>query len=150
MANGAEDAQVPVKTERREASAYQVRSLPNEDVCLWIKSIDNARVARHADPRLRTAAWRFIGIASAMVVMVIGLLLPTAYKLLAGYHVGQLEKEYRTLMDERRQLELDAAVLRSPENLERVAKALEMKPAPAKVHYLAVEGAALAMNQSKR
>lgn len=150
MAHGAEDAPVPVKVERREESAYQVRALPNEDVCLWIKAIDNARVSRHADPKLRTAAWRFIGIASAMAVMVIGLLLPTASKLLAGYHVGQLEKEYRALMVERRQLELDSAMLRSPENLERLARALEMKAAPAKVHYLAIEGAALAMNQTKR
>lgn len=148
--DGAEDALVPVRAERREESAFQVRALPNEDVCLWIKSIDNSRVSRHADPKLRTAAWRFIGIASAMVVMVIGLLLPTAYKLLAGYHLGQLQKEHRELMDERRQLELDASVLRSPDNLERLAKVLNMKPAPTKVHYLAVEGAALAMNQTKR
>jgi hypothetical protein len=150
MANGGEDARAPVKCGRSGESAFQVRALPNEDVCLWIKTIDNSRVSRHADPKLRTAAWRLIGIASAVSVLVVGLLLPAAYKMLAGYHLGRLENEHRELLLERRQLELDASVLRSQENLERLAKVHQMKPAPGKVHYLAVDGEALALNQPKR
>lgn len=150
MASGEENPRTPVRAERTGESFFHVRALPNEDVCLWIKTIDNSRVARHADPNLRTAAWRLIGIASAVSVLVVGLLLPAAYKMLAGYHLGQLEKEHRKLLLERRQLELDNSVLRSQENLERLAKAHQMKPAPKKVHYLAADGEALAMNQPKR
>jgi len=145
------EANLPVRLDEYERQDCFVRALPNEDVCLWIKTIDNSRVARHADPKVRNACWRFIGIASIVVLLVVGQLLPAAYRLLAGYQLNRLEKQHAELMDQRRTLQLDNAVLRSPRNLERLAKLHGMKPAPRRVHDIAVAGGeSLAMNRGAR
>ena len=75
------EANLPVKLGDYDQQDSFVRALPNEDVCLWIKTIDNSRVVRHADPKVRNACWRFIGIASVVVLLVVGQLLPAAYRL---------------------------------------------------------------------
>ena len=74
---------------------FALRALPNEDIALWVKSIDNSRVAQQRDPQVSGALWRYIGGAVAAVVLVVGLLLPGAYGWLAGYQLNKLEKEHR-------------------------------------------------------
>jgi len=146
-----DEANLPVRLGDGGRQDSFVRALPNEDVCLWIKTIDNSRVARHADPKVRNACWRFIGIASIVVVLVVGQLLPAAYRLLAGYQLNRLEKQHAELMELRRTLQLDNAVLRSPQNLERLAKAHGMKPAPSRVHDIApANEESLALNRGTR
>ena len=44
---------------------YALRPLPNEDIALWVKSIDNSRVAQQRDPKVNGALWRYIGGAVA-------------------------------------------------------------------------------------
>lgn len=145
------EANLPVRLDGYDRQDSFVRALPNEDVCLWIKTIDNSRVVRHADPKVRNACWRFIGIASIVVLLVVGQLLPAAYRLLAGYQLNRLEKQHAELMDMRRTLQLDNAVLRSPENLEQLAKLHGMKPAPQRVHDIAPAGEeSLALNRGAR
>ena len=146
-----DEANLPVRLGDGGRQDSFVRALPNEDVCLWIKTIDNSRVARHADPKVRNACWRFIGIASIVVLLVVGQLLPAAYRLLAGYQLSRLEKQHTELMELRRTLQLDNAVLRSPQNLERLAKAHGMKPAPGRVHDIApANEESLALNRGAR
>lgn len=145
------EANLPMQLDGYDRQDSYVRALPNEDVCLWIKTIDNSRVVRHADPRVRNACWRFIGIASIVVLLVVGQLLPAAYRLLAGYQLNRLEKQHAELMDIRRTLQLDNAVLRSPRNLEQLAKLHGMKPAPRRVHDIApADGTSLALNRGAR
>ena len=51
-------------------------AVPNEDVYLYVKHIDNSRVLREADPAARKTCWRLIGSSFAFAVLVIALLLP--------------------------------------------------------------------------
>lgn len=146
-----EGANLPVRLGEQDRQDCFVRALPNEDVCWWVKSLDNSRVVRHVDPKVRKACWRFIGIASFAVALVVGLLLPAVLRLMAGYQLTRLEKQQGELMEERRTLLFANTVLRSPRNLERLAKLHDMKPSLARVHDLApaAEGA-LALNRGAR
>lgn len=142
---------LPVRLGEQDRQDCFVRALPNEDVCMWLKTIDNSRVVRHVDPTVRKACWRFIGIASAAVALVVGLLLPAALRVMAGYQLGRLEKQHGDLMEERRTLLFANTILRSPQNLERLAKLHGMKPSLARVHDLTpVAEGALALNRSAR
>ena len=123
--------------------------LRNEDVCLLIKTIDNSRVVRHADPKVRNARWRFIGIASVVVLLVVGQLLPAAYRLLAGYQLNRLEKQHAELMDMRRTLQLTKRVLRSPNTLNNSPSYTVWKPLPRRVHDIApADEESLALNRA--
>ena len=54
----------------------KLRALPNEDVYLFTKRIDNSRVIRQADPQARARDWKFVGGASFAAMALIGMLLP--------------------------------------------------------------------------
>jgi hypothetical protein len=113
-----------------------------------VKAIDNSKVVRQADPRLLEACWRFISVASLVVILVVGLLLPHAYGMLAGYQLHKLQKEHETLLRQREALELDETRLLSPRRLEELA-ALQayVDPPPEKVVYLGPQDdRSLAMN----
>src|SRR4029077_7392917 len=76
-----------------EVDPFQVPPFPNEDVYFYVKHINNAQVLRESDPAARKVCWRLIGTSFAIAVVVIGLLLPTLYGLIAGYLVEALTAE---------------------------------------------------------
>ena len=115
----------------------RVRAFPNEDICLWVKTIDNSRVVRPKDPHLLEACWRMISVASLVVIVVLGLLLPNAYAMLEGYKLHKLERERDTLLREQASLELEESRLLSPQRLEELARMQEfVDPAPSRVVQL--------------
>ena len=77
----------------------KLRALPNEDVYLFSKRIDNSRVIRQADPKARARDWKFVGGATFAAMALIGMLLPSAYGLMAGYQLSQLQIENQKLHD---------------------------------------------------
>ncbi len=116
---------------------YRLRPLPNEDICLWQTPVDNTRVARQADPHIWSACWRFITAASAIAIIVMGMLAPNAYGVLAGYRLHKLQQEYLSLEEEHRQLKLAETTLLRPERLEQVAEERGLKhPKSGMVHQL--------------
>ncbi len=118
-------------------SPYRLRAYPNDDVCFWVKRIDNSRVTSPGDPRARMAFWRFATAASLALLLVVGVLLPKSYWLLAGYQVHSLERERESLIEERKLLEAEEARLLSPERLEELARYQELvDPPPDKVIHL--------------
>jgi len=120
-----------------EADPYEVPPFPNEDVYLYVKRLDNSRVLRESDPAARKVCWRLIGSSFAVAVVVIGLLLPTLYGLIAGYRMEALRQERQRLELDRASLELAEAKLLSPARLEELAKIQQfIDPAPQKVVYL--------------
>jgi cell division protein FtsL len=120
---------------------YCLRPLPNEDICLWETPVDNSRVVRHTDPALWSACWRFITMAALGVIVVVGLLLPNAYGMLAGYRLHKLEQEQQQLLAERRMLEMEYSRLVRTERLEELAERWEfVAPPPENVHYLRPSG----------
>lgn len=132
-----EETKSPSRPQNENIGRTALRALPNEDIYLYIKKIDNTRVIRETDPRAGASCWKTIGGFSMGVVMVVGLAVPSAYSLLAGYQIHALDQEKERLTRELSILELEEAQLLSPERLAEVAKALHfIDPAPARVQYL--------------
>jgi len=120
-----------------EVDPFEVPPFPNEDVYLYVKRIDNSQVLRESDPAARKVCWRLIGSSIAVAVVVIGLLLPTLYGLIAGYRMEALRQERQRLELDRASLELSEAKLLSPARLEALAKMQQfIDPAPQRVVYL--------------
>jgi hypothetical protein len=116
---------------------FEVPQFPNEDVYLYVKHIDNSRVHREADPAARKTCWRLIGSSFAFAVLVIGLLLPSLNRLMAGYKMEALRQERQRLELDRASLELAETKLLSPARLEELARMQRfIDPAPEAVVYL--------------
>lgn len=137
--------------ERRPArQAVPVRTFANDDIYFHVKRIDNSRVVRQIDPKTGGVCWKMIGSVAAAAMLLIGVLLPSAYNLLAGYQIQSLREESKRLGNEQASLELVEARLLSPERMEQLAREQQFTdPEPDKVVYLdSTHGAAVAMNQA--
>jgi hypothetical protein len=133
--------------ERVADGSTRVRSFANEDIYFFVKRIDNTGVVREADPKARGTCWKLIGSVVAAVILLVGVLLPGAYSLLAGYQIQALRQESQRLVTEQASLELEEAQLVSPARMEELAKEQQFIDPPAqKVVYLD-KGGSLALNQ---
>ena len=92
----------------------RVPAFANDDIYVFVKRIDNSRVVREEDPAARGACWKMIGSVVAAAVLLVAVLLPSAYSLLAGYQVQSLKQEAERLDTEQASLELQEAALLSP------------------------------------
>jgi hypothetical protein len=105
-----------------EEDRYAIPRFPNDDVYLYIKHINNSRVARETEPGARQMCWRVIGSGFAVAIVVIGLLLPALYGLMAGYRLEALRQDRQRLELDRASLELQETKLLSPARLEELAR----------------------------
>lgn len=145
MYNRLFDRDAEQERERVETST-RVRAFANDDIYFYTKRIDNSGVVRTADPKARGVCWKLIGSAGAAVILLIGVLLPGAYSLLAGYQIQSLKQEQARLTAEQASLELEEAQLVSPARMEQLAKDQQFVDPPSeKVVYLN-KGGALAFN----
>ncbi len=129
------------------AQETRVRAFANEDIYFFVKRIDNTGVVREADEKARGTCWKLIGSVVTAVVLLVGVLLPGAYSLLAGYQIQSLKAESQRLATEQASLELEEAALVSPQRMEELAKEQQFIDPPAqKVVYLE-KGASLAFNK---
>lgn len=121
----------------RPADPYRLRALPNEDVYFFSKSIDNSRLLKQKDPRAAKECWSTIGVFAVLAVLLAGALAPSVGGTFAGYQLQSLKQERQRLIDERSSLEVEEAVLLSPERLEKLARAQKLlEPAPGQVVHL--------------
>jgi len=121
----------------RRAADYRLRPFPNEDVHFFTKRIDNSRVIRQADPQAPKTCWKMIGGASASAALLICMMLPSGYRLMAGYQIEELKKEREKLERSKAELELEEAKLLSPERLTQLAEIQEfVDPHPSRVVHL--------------
>src|SRR5579863_2030815 len=107
---------------RRTDPSVRVRTFANEDVVFNVKRIDNSRLVRQADPVARGACWKMIGSVVAGAVVFIGILLPNAYGLIAGFQIQTLKQQAQQLADEGASLEVTEAKLLSPARMEELAR----------------------------
>ena len=135
----------------RAARAVPVRAFANEDVYFFVKRIDNSRLVRQTDPQAGGVCWKMIGSVGAAALLLIGVLLPSAYGLLAGYQIQSLRSEAQRLAGEQASLELQEAKLVSPARMEQLARQQQfIDPEPEKVVHLdSKDGSALALNQKR-
>jgi len=127
---------------------YFLRALPNEDIFLHQKPIDNSRLIREPDPAAR-GEWSMIGTACAVALVFMGLLTPRVANIFAGYQLESLKQEQQRLVDEQRDLNIVEARLSRQENLQALAKSRDLNtPAPGQIVHLDPKGdSKLAMNR---
>jgi cell division protein FtsL len=129
---------------------FMLRSLPSEEIYFFVKDIDNGRVVRQADPQARGACWRLILSGGLAVILLIGVLLPSAAGRIAGYQIESLRQEQQRLLSDKSALEIEEARLLTPARLEEIARKQQfVDPPPETVIYLNAKGGALAMNVKK-
>jgi hypothetical protein len=122
---------------RAPGGGAALRAFANEDIYFFVKRIDNTKVVREADPKARGICWKLIGSVVSAVVLLIFVLLPSAYGLLAGYQIQTLRQDGERLATEQASLELTEAKLLSPARMEELARNQEFIDPPAtKVVYL--------------
>jgi hypothetical protein len=128
---------------------FRLRALPNEDIYLFCKTIDNTRVVRQSDPRSRRQCWTFIGIACVLAALLTGLLAPGVANIFTGYRLQTLKQEELRLLNERRLLDVDEAQLTSRERLQALAATRDLQtPEPGQVVHLDPKGdGTLALNR---
>jgi hypothetical protein len=132
----------------RRRNPFELRALPQEDVCFFCKKIDNSRLVREPDPKAPRACWSAIGAAALAVALIGGVLLPNLMSTLAGYQLEKLRAEERTLVDERHNLEWKEAELLNVNRLERLAKDRNLAPpAPGQLVHLNGKDSSVAMMQ---
>ncbi len=132
----------------RADASTRVRAFANEDILFYTKRIDNSRVVREADPAAPRRCWKVIGVGVGAAVLLIGVLMPSAYGLLAGYQIQVLKQESERLAAQKASLELQESQLLSPERMQKLAQEQQfVDPAPAKVVYLEGPRGSLAMNK---
>src|SRR5271170_515215 len=126
----------------------RVPAFANEDIYFFVKRIDNAGVVRTADPKTRGICWKLIGSSVTAAVLLVAVLLPGAYGLLAGYQIQSLRQEGQRLAAEESSLELEEAQLLSPARMEELARLQQfIDPPSQKVVYLDSKGGSLALNK---
>jgi hypothetical protein len=131
----------------KRRSSTPLRAFANEDILFYVKRIDNSGVVRLADPGARARALKMAGSVFGAAVLLIFVLLPSAYGLMAGYRIQSLRQESERLQASRASLELRESQLLSPERMEQLAREQQfVDPAPQKVVYLE-DKQGLAMNQ---
>ena len=131
--------------------AVPVARSPMKTFIFYVKRIDNSRVVRQTDPQAGGVCWKMIGSVAAAAVLLIGVLLPSAYGLLAGYQIQSLRgKSPSGWPTSRRRWSCRKRSLLSPARMEELAREQQfIDPEPEKVVYLdSTHGAAVAMNQA--
>lgn len=136
------------ETARGMDSSVRVRPFANEEILFFVKRIDNSGVVRAQDPAARGRCWKLIGSVVGAVVLLIGVLLPSAYERNAGYSIQSLRQEGQRLDADQASLELRQAQLLAPARIEELAQEQDfVDPPPAKVQYLEGSQGSLAMNR---
>lgn len=107
---------------RTETDRYHLRPMPNEDIHVFVKKIDNTRVVREQDPKANASAWKTISMAGVFALMVVGLIVPIANSYLAGYTVTEIETQNSQLQSQLARLSARESALTSSEALARAAK----------------------------
>ncbi len=145
----------PQKKRRNRAAARgrasantrcKLPAFPGEDLYFEAKAIDNSMVARADDPAQRKSSWRAAGAVVTGALIFTGLMLPGAYRMVAGMQIHQLRDEQVQLSREIAELRALEARHTNLKKLEEVANAQELiDPAPQMVQHLTPRGA-YAMN----
>lgn len=107
---------------RKAQDQFYLRPMPNEDIHVFVKKIDNTRVVREQDPQANASAWKTISMACLAALIVVGMIVPIANSYLAGYAVTEMEKQNSQMKAQLARLSVRESELTSVEALARAAK----------------------------
>ncbi len=123
-------------------------AFPGEELFFEAKPIDNSMVVRADDPKQRKSSWRALGAVVTGSLIFTGLLLPGAYRMVAGKQVHELRAEQDQLRREIAELRALEARHTNLQTLEKVAKTQHLiDPPPEMVQHLTPKGS-YAFNQN--
>lgn len=126
--SGTRSVRVPDSEPGTQEDPFRLRPLPNEDLYLFVKRFDNTGVVRATDPRAGRVAWKAIGGACVAATLLVGMLLPGAYRLLAGYQLDRLKQTREQATRELRTLEFEEERLRRMERMQELAESRQFAP----------------------
>lgn len=137
---------------RTAADRYHLRPMPNEDIHVFVKKIDNTRVVREQDPKANASAWKTISMAGVFALIVVGLIVPIANSYLAGYTVTEIEQKNNQLQAQLARLSAREAELTSVEALAVAAKNQKyIDPSPETMVVLnETRSGAVALNRNRQ
>jgi hypothetical protein len=122
---------------RADSDPFRLRPLPNGDIYLYCKRIDNSRLVRQADPAAGAKCWSAVGAASVVFLIGASIIAPIVGSVLQGYQLESLKQERQSLVDKKRDLDVREAALLSPERLNDLAKAQNLtSPAANQIIHL--------------
>ena len=113
---------------RLEADPYLLRPLPGEDIFLYAKHIENAKVVRVADPRARGAALSAAGVMCVLAALLTGSVAPRVANYIAGYRIEALRQERQRLIDESMVLDVEVARMMRLDRLQELARRHNLVP----------------------
>jgi len=151
--SGASNAKFGTQSRKyTEADRFHLRPMPNEDIHVFVKKIDNTRVVREQDPKANASAWRTISMAGVIALAVVGVIVPIANSYLAGYTVTEIEKQNSQLESQLARLSVREAELTSVEALARAAKNQKyLDPSPETMVVLnETRSGAVALNRDRQ
>lgn len=127
-----------------------LRAMPNEDIHLFVKKIDNTHVVRTEDKHATALCVKTILMACMASFLVVATIAPAAYGKLAGYKIERYREEQSRLKKQLAQIEAVEAQLLSPGELARIAEVQHfIDPEPEAMVVLNVDrSTALAMYQT--
>jgi cell division protein FtsL len=123
---------------RPDTDPYQLRPLPGEDIFLYAKHIENAKVVRVADPRSRGAALSAAGVMCVLAALLTGSVAPRLANYIAGYRIETLRQERQRLIDESMVLDVEVAKMLRLDRLEELAHRHNLVP-PKAGQYVELE-----------
>lgn len=104
---------------RRSAAT---RPLPMEELCFFVKPIDNSRLVRVVDPHSRRECLGLIGFVSAVFLLALFYIGPSLAMLRTGYRLEDLKQEHESLVENNRHLQVKEAALRDPRRIYSIAR----------------------------
>ncbi len=104
---------------RRSAAT---RPMPMEELCFFVKSIDNSRLVRVVDPHSRRECVGLVLCVLTVFVMAMMYAAPYLAKLRSGYRLEDLKKEHEALFENNRQLQVREAALKDPRRIHGIAR----------------------------
>jgi hypothetical protein len=101
------DQQTASTAEMTDADPLILTGLPNDDVYLYSKRIDNSRLVRQADAQVQ-GEWSAIAGAFVAALMVAGMMIaPGVKNVMDSYKIQDLKRENAQLRNDRRKLEVE-------------------------------------------
>lgn len=122
---------------RSEAPDYRLRALPREDILLFVKEIDNDNLVQVRDRKDWAASVSMVAGVMVASLLVIALLLPGGYSLLASRRMNHLQQQREAMINQLRVLRVEEASLLSPRQVEQWAGDQYVAPPPSAVVHAA-------------
>jgi hypothetical protein len=132
---------------KQNGQDFRIRPLPREEILLYTKRIDNTRVIRTVDNRDWLASLKMsggVGIASVLVIL---LLLPGAYNLLASRQMERLRSERARLQNELKLVQVEEAKALNARRLKEWERNRFVEPTAASVIYAPPEAAVASLDK---